>query len=53
MIPKSCCAAKTHAAAPNEVLQILNLLQKAGQWKARVAVGLMFFAALRPGEAQG
>jgi len=54
MIPKKAAApAKTHAATPDEVLQILDLLRKAGQWKARAAVGLMFFAGLRPGEARG
>ena len=54
MLPKKAAApAKTHAATPDEVLQILELLRQAGQWKARGAVGLMFFAGLRPGEARG
>jgi integrase len=54
MIPKKAIApAKTHAATPDEVIAILDLLEKAGEWKARAAVGLMFFAGLRPGEARG
>jgi integrase len=44
---------KTHAATPDEVMTILDLLEKAGEWKARAAVGLMFFTGLRPGEARG
>jgi integrase len=54
MIPKKAAApAQTHAATPDEVIAILDLLEKAGEWKARAAVGLMFFAGLRPGEARG
>ena len=54
MIPKKAAAPrKTHAATPDEVMAILDLLEKAGEWKARAAVGLMFFAGLRPGEARG
>jgi integrase len=54
MIPKKAAApAKTHAATPEEVLTILEVLRKAGEWKARAAVALMFFAGLRPGEARG
>jgi integrase len=54
MLPKKAAApAKTHAATPDEVLAILDLLEKAGEGKARAAVGLMFFAGLRPGEARG
>lgn len=54
MIPKKAAApSKTHAATPDEVMAILDLLEKAGEWKARAAVGLMFFAGLRPGEARG
>jgi hypothetical protein len=34
-------------------MAILDLLEKAGEWKARAAVGLKFFAGLRPGEARG
>ena len=45
MIPKKAAApSKTHAATPDEVMAILDLLEKAGEWKARAAVGLMFFA---------
>ena len=54
MIPKKAAApAKTHAATPEEVMAILEILRKAGEWKARAAVALMFFAGLRPGEARG
>ncbi len=34
-------------------MAILEVLKKAGEWKARTAVALMFFAGLRPGEARG
>lgn len=54
MIPKKAAApAQTHAATPDDVMAILDLLENAGEWKARAAVGLMFFAGLRPGEARG
>jgi integrase len=54
MLPKKAAApSKTHAATPDEVMAILDLLEKTGEWKARAAVGLMFFAGLRPGEARG
>jgi integrase len=54
MIPKKAeASAPTHAATPNEVMAILDLLEKAGERKARAAVGLMFFCGLRPGEARG
>lgn len=54
MIPKKATApAETHAATPDEVLTILELLRKDGEVKARAAVALMFFAGLRPGEARG
>jgi len=32
---------------------ILENLRKTGEWEARAAVALMFFAGLRPGEARG
>jgi integrase len=32
---------------------ILEILRKAGEWKARAAVALMSFAGLRPDEARG
>ena len=32
---------------------MLEMLRKAGEWKARAAVAQMFFAGLRPGEARG
>jgi integrase len=54
MLPKKAAApARTHAATPDEVTTFLDLLEKAREWKARAAVGLMFFAGLRPGEARG
>jgi integrase len=54
MLPKKAAApAKTHAATPDDVIAILDLLGKAGEWKARAAVALIFFAGLRPGEARG
>jgi integrase len=54
LIPKKAAAPeKTHAATPDEVIAILEILRKAGEWKARAAVALMFFAGLRPGEARG
>jgi integrase len=54
MLPKKAAApAQTHAATPDEVMAILDLLEKAGEWKARAAIGLMFFCGLRPGEARG
>ena len=34
-------------------MAILEILRKAGEWKARAAVAVMFFAGLRPGEARG
>jgi integrase len=54
MLPKKAAApSKTHAATPDEVMTILDTFEKANEWKARAAVGLMFFAGLRPGEARG
>jgi integrase len=53
-VPKRAAApAETHAATPDEVLAIMDALEKAGNHQARAAVGLMFFAGLRPGEARG
>jgi integrase len=53
-IPKKASApAETHATSPDEVLAILDALEKAGKQKARAAVALMFFSGLRPGEARG
>ncbi len=34
-------------------MAILEILRKAGEWKARAPVALMFFAGLLPGEARG
>lgn len=54
MIPKKAIApSETHAATPDEVIAILDVLEKAGELRAKAAVGLMFFAGLRPGEARG
>jgi integrase len=60
MIPrKATPPAETHASTPEEVLATLALLEKAQGLEPRqriqsqVAVGLMFFAGLRPGEARG
>src|SRR5262249_38727615 len=54
MIPKKAAAPdETHAATPDEVVAIMDVLGQAGQQKARAAVALMFFAGLRPGEARG
>src|SRR6266851_4059881 len=53
-VPKKAAApAQTHAATPEEVMAILEILRKAGEWKARAPVALMFFAGLLPGEARG
>jgi hypothetical protein len=53
-IPKKANApAETHAASPDEVLAMLNALERAGNIKACAAVALMFFGGLRPGEARG
>lgn len=54
MIPRKASAPEeTHAATPDEVLIIMDTLEKAREHKARAAVALMFFAGLRPGEARG
>src|SRR5271156_6174092 len=54
MIPKKAAAPReTHAATLDEVLAIMDALDKVGERKACAAVALMFFAGLRPGEARG
>ncbi len=54
MIPKKANKpVDTHATSPDEVLAIMDALDKAGERKASAAVALMFFAGLRPGEARG
>jgi integrase len=51
--------AETHASTPEEVIAILGLLERAKGLEPRqrvqsqVAIGLVFFAGLRPGEARG
>ncbi len=49
-VPRKAALSKpTHAATPDEVLTMLNVLTG----KARAAVALMYFCGLRPGEARG
>lgn len=49
-IPRKAAPPKpTHAATPDELLAMLNVLTG----KARAAVALMYFCGLRPGEARG
>ena len=50
---KAASPEETHAASPDEALAIMSALEKAGEYKARAAVAIMFFAGLRPGEARG
>ena len=53
-IPKKASGpGETYATSPEEVLAMLDALEKAGNIKAGAAVALMFFAGLRPGEARG
>ena len=54
MIPKKAGKPlETYAVSPDEVLAMMETLNEAGQPKAGAAVGLIFFAGLRPGEARG
>lgn len=60
LIPRKAGApAETHASSSEEVISILELLKNAKELhplqriQSQVAVGLMFFAGLRPGEARG
>jgi integrase len=60
IIPRKAAApAETHASTADEVVAILDLLRRAKsveerhKLQAQTAVALMFFAALRPGEARG
>jgi integrase len=60
MIPRKAAApGETHATTPEEALEILELLERAKdvtprqRIQAQVAIGLVFFAGLRPGEARG
>src|ERR1700730_405814 len=50
---KAAGPADTHATSPEEVIAIMDALEKTGHIKARAAIALMFFAGLRPGEARG
>jgi integrase len=54
MIPRKAAAPlDTHAATLEQVLAMMDALDRAGEKKTRAAVALMFFAGLRPGEARG
>jgi integrase len=60
MIPRKAAApGETHATTPEEAIAILELLGRAKditphqRIQAQVAIGLVFFAGLRPGEARG
>jgi integrase len=60
LVPKKAARpAETHATTAEEALTMLEALGKAGELdalsraQARAAIGLMFFAGLRPGEARG
>jgi integrase len=50
---------ETHASTPDEVVAILDVLRRSGELEQRsklqaeTAIGLTFFAGLRPGEARG
>src|SRR5262249_850368 len=56
---KATAPAETHASTPEEVMAVLELLGRAKDVEPRqkiqsqVAIGLVFFAGLRPGEARG
>lgn len=53
-IPRAATAPQeTPAATPDDVIAILDVLERAREFQARTAVALMFFAGLRPGEARG
>ena len=59
-IPRKAAApAETHASTPDEVVAILDVLKRAKgleerqKLQAQTAIGLTFFAGLRPGEARG
>lgn len=53
-IPRSAERSKpTQAFSLEEVLQILDVLDRAGKKQAKTAVALIFFCGLRPGEARG
>lgn len=53
MIPEKAAKPLETYASPDEVLAMMEALDKAGEPKASAAVALMFFAGLRPGEARG
>jgi integrase len=60
LVPKKAAApAETHATTPEEVMAMLKALSEAPDFdprqriQAQAAIGLMYFAGLRPGEARG
>ena len=60
LVPRKAAApAETHATTPEEVLVMLKALSEAADLdsrqriQAKAAIGLMYFAGLRPGEARG
>ena len=60
LLPKKAAApSETHATTPEEAIAMLEALGKAAELDARqriqaqAAIGLMYFAGLRPGEARG
>lgn len=53
-IPRAANAPEeTYAASADEILAILDVLERANEFQTRAAVALVFFAGLRPGEARG
>lgn len=53
-IPRAASAPEqTYAANADEILAILDVLERAKEFQTRAAVALVFFAGLRPGEARG
>jgi integrase len=53
-IPRAANAPEeTYATSADEVLGILDVLERAKEFQTRAAVALVFFAGLRPGEARG
>jgi integrase len=53
-IPRAASAPEeTYAASADEVLAMLDVLERAKEFQTRAAVALVFFAGLRPGEARG
>lgn len=60
LVPRKAAApAETHATTPQEIVAMLEALDRTADLEARqriqaqAAIGLMYFAGLRPGEARG